>query len=181
MPADIGKKILLAQFDTASDIYKACKKIRDFGYSKWDACTPFPIHGIDKAMGLKPSKLPWFVLLAGVIGGVSAMAFMIWSSAYDYPLNIGGKPLFSIPAFIPIVFEVTVLFSALTAAFGMLAINNLPTLNHIVFNSKNFASVTNDKFFIVIDVDDPAYSQADAQKCLQQCGAVNIEIVEDSE
>jgi len=168
---------LVAEFDSAAKIYKACEKVRDGGFTKWDACTPFPVHGLDDAMGLKPSRLPWFVLIAGIMGCVISMGGMIYLAAYEQPLNIGGKPLWSIPAFIPITFEVTVLFSALTAAFGMFVINRLPTFNHAVFNSERFERVTNDKFFIIIDQDDPKFRPSETSSMLQASGASHLEEV----
>jgi len=174
-----GKKIgVLAEFDSASDIYHACEKVRDAGYRKWDACTPFPVHGLEKAMGLKPSYLPWLVLFAGLTGLGLGLWFIIWLSAYDYPLNIGGKPTWSIPAFIPVIFEIVVLFSALTTAFGMFAINKLPTFYHWGFNSKRFERVTNDKFFIMIDGSDGEYEKIRTCDLLNSAGATNLEILE---
>ena len=169
---------LLAEYETTHGIYEACKKVRDAGYTKWDACTPFPVHGLDKAMGLPASRLPWAVLLAGLTGGTLALFFMIWVSAYDYPLNIGGKPTWSVPAFIPIAFEVTVLFAALTAVFGMFFINGLPSLNHPVFESERFSRVTDDRFFIVIESDDPKFNAKDTETLLRETAAVNLEVLE---
>lgn len=169
---------LLGEYKTASEIFHACEVVRDAGYKKWDACTPFPVHGLEHAMGLRASRLPWFVLLAGMVGGGGIIVFMIWASAFDYPLNIGGKPTWSIPAFIPVVFECTVLLSALTAAFGMFAVNRMPTYHHPLFNVKNFEGVTDDKFFIVIEHSDPLFALELTEELLKSTGAVNIEIVE---
>lgn len=169
---------VLGEYESAADIYHACEKVRDAGYKKWDACTPFPVHGLEHAMGLPASRLPWFVLLAGIIGGGGILVFIIWASVYDYPLNIGGKPTWSIPAFVPIVFECTVLLAALTAAFGMLAINRLPTFNHPLFNIKKFENVTDDRFFIIIEKTDPLFNIDSAEKLLRSTGAANTEIVE---
>jgi hypothetical protein len=169
---------LLAEYDSAHGIYEACKKVRDAGYQHWDACTPFPVHGLEKAMGLKASKLPWFVLCAAITGCSLAMYFMIWVSAYDYPLNIGGKPTWSIAAFIPVAFEVTILFSALTAVFGMFVLNRLPTWNHPLFHSKRFERVTDDKFFIVIESQDPLFDMNRTRRLLEDTGAVKLEVLE---
>lgn len=169
---------LVAEYDSAAQIYHACEKVRDAGYKKWDACTPFPVHGLDKAMGLPSSKLPWFVLVAGILGGTGILVFAVWASAYDYPLNIGGKPTWSIPAFIPVVFECTVLLSALTAAFGMFVINKLPTFNHPLFNLKSFEKVTDDKFFIVIEKSDLLFDLVATEKLLHSTGASSTQIVE---
>ncbi len=169
---------LLAEYDSPHAIYEACQKIRDAGFKHFDSYTPFPVHGLDKAMGLGPSYLPWFVLCAGTTGACLAMFFMIWCSVYDLPLNIGGKPLFSIPAFIPITFEVTVLFSGLTAVFGMFALNKLPTWYHPLFSIKNFARVTDDTFFVMIESRDKKYDQKNVTDFLRKTGAKTIVVVE---
>ena len=133
-----NKKIigLLAEYDSPKSIYHACENIRDAGFKRFDSYTPFAVHGLDKAMGLGPSYLPWLVLCAGISGAFLAMSFMIWTSAYDYPLNIGGKPFLSIPAFIPVTFEVTVLFSGLTAVFGMFFLNKMTLLIYALAPSR---------------------------------------------
>ena len=170
---------LLAQYDSPADIFHACEEVRDAGYSKWDANTPFPIHGLDKAMGLKPSILPWFVLGGGLTGGIFAMCFMIWVSAIEYPLNIGGKPLLSIPAFIPVTFELTVLFSVFSCFFGLWFVCRLPQLFHPAFANKAFEKVTDDKFFIMIEANDPKFDATKTKTLLEQTGASLVEEVED--
>lgn len=169
---------LLAEYDSPHAVYSACEKIRDSGFKRFDSYTPFPVHGLDKAMGLGPSYLPWFVLIAGTTGATLAMFFMIWCSVYDYPLNIGGKPVFSIPAFIPITFEVTVLFSGLTAVFGMFALNKLPTFHHPLFNIKNFARATDDTFFVLIESRDKMYERQKVSEFLKNTGAKSVVVVE---
>ena len=170
---------LLARYETPADIYHACEQVRDSGYSKWDACTPFPVHGLERAMGLKPSILPWFVLGGGLTGGITAITFMIWVSAYDYPLNIGGKPTWSVPAFIPITFEFTVLLSCLTCFFTLWFLCRLPQLFHPAFKSKAFEKVTDDKFFIIIESADPKFDLTKTKKLLEETGASLIEELED--
>lgn len=170
---------LLAQYETPADIFHACEQVRDAGYSKWDACTPFPVHGLEGAMGLKPSPLPWFVLAAGLTGGIFAIVFMVWTSAFDYPLNIGGKPTWSIPAFIPITFEFTVLLSCVTCFFTLWFLCRLPQLYHPAFKSKSFEKVTDDKFFIIIESADPKFDLAKTKKLLEETGASLIEELED--
>jgi hypothetical protein len=177
--AKLNKEIgVLAEYDSPQAIYHACEQIRDAGYRSFDSYTPFPVHGLDKAMGIKASYLPWIVLTAGTTGACLAMFFMIWVSAYDYPLNIGGKPPWSIPAFIPITFEVTVLFSGLTAVFGMFGINRLPRFNDPLFNIQRFAKATDDKFFVMIESRDPKYDRQHVSDFLRQSGATSITIVE---
>lgn len=170
---------LLAQYNTAAEVYHACEQVRDAGYTKWDSCTPFPIHGIEKAMGLKPSNLPWFVLCGGFTGFATAMSFMLWTSVADYPLNIGGKPMWSIPAYIPVTFEFTVLLSGLTNFFTLWFLCRLPQLYHPAFKSKAFEKVTDDKFFIMIEATDSKYDLAKTKALLQSTGSSLIEELED--
>lgn len=169
---------ILAEYDTPSAIFHACEQVRDAGFRRFDSYTPFPVHNLDKAMGLGPSYLPWLVLIAGITGATLAMSFMIWTSAYDYPLNIGGKPTFSIPAFIPITFEVTILFSGLTAVFGMFALNRMPTYHHPLFEIAQFAKSTDDKFFIMIDAKDKKYDRQVITEFLNKTGAKSTIVVE---
>ncbi len=168
---------LLAEYETPAAIYHACEQIRDVGFRRFDAYTPFPVHGLDKAMGLGPSYLPWLVLCAGITGGTLAILFMIWTSAYDLPLNIGGKPILSIPAFIPVTFEVTILFSGLTAVFGMFFLNRMPTYNYPLFEVARFAKVTDDRFFVMIEARDKRYDRARVTEFLEKTGAVHITVV----
>ncbi len=170
---------LLAQYENPAEIYHACEKVRDAGYTKWDANTPFPVHGLDKAMGLKASKLPWIVLCGGMTGPTLAMLFMIWTSAYDYPLNIGGKPLLSIPAFIPVTFELTVLFSAFCTFFGLWALCKLPRWHHPAFNSPTFEKFSDDKFFIMIEAKDDKFDWSKTESLLKASGSSHVEVVED--
>jgi hypothetical protein len=178
--AHVRKEIgILAEYDTPSSIYHACEQLRDAGFRRFDSYTPFPVHGLDKAMGLGPSYLPWLVLVAGIIGASLAMLFMIWTSAYDYPLNIGGKPTFSIPAFIPITFEVTILFSGLTAVFGMFVLNRMPMYHHHLFEVAQFARATDDKFYILIERRDKKYECDLVIDFLNKTGAKSTIMVED--
>jgi hypothetical protein len=178
--ADEQKKVmgLLAEYDSPAAIYHACEQVRDMGFRRFDAYTPFPVHGLDKAMGLGPSYLPWMVLLAGTTGALLAMLFMVWTSAYDMPLNIGGKPTLSIPAFIPITFEVTILFSGLTAVFGMFFLNRMPTYHHPLFVAERFARVTDDRFFLMIEARDKRYDQKKVSEILHETGALSVLVVE---
>jgi len=172
---------MLAEFDSAYGVYHACEKVRDAGFSKWDAHTPFPVHNLDKAMGLKASKLPWLVLVCGLSGAVGAMALQWWVHAVRYPLVFAGKPLFSWQAFVPVCFEVMVLFSAFGAVLGMFHMNRLPQLYHPLFNSTNFERVTDDRFFISIEIEDPRFDADETAAFLRACGAVSIEMVEEEE
>lgn len=169
---------LLAQFEDPATVYAACEKVRDAGYSAWDACTPFPVHGLEKAMGLKPSKLPWVVLICGVLGSTFMLWFQSWTSGNAYPFIVGGKPLFSLPAFVPIWYEITVLSSCLGAFFGNWVLNGLPRPHHPAFASPAFERVTDDKFFIMIEAEDPKFDLAATKALLSQSGATHVEELE---
>ena len=169
---------VLAEFATTTDLFHACERVRDAGFTRWDAHTPFPVHGLDGAMGLRRSPLPWIVLIAGLTGATLGFGLQWWVHASAYPLVISGKPYFSWPAFIPITFEVGVLFAALGAVFGMLALNRLPMHYHPLFTSKVFERVTDDAFFISIESWDPRFDASATTKLLQSLGARNVELVE---
>lgn len=170
---------LLAEFADVKTFFHACEKIRDEKYTYWDSHSPFPVHGIDKAMGLKASKLPWITLVMCIAGGTLGMTMQWWMSAVDYKIIVSGKPLFSWQAFIPVTFELTILLGALGTVFGMLHLNKLPMFYHAVFNSKRFEKVTDDKFFISIEARDPKYNEESARALFQQLHAVNIETVDE--
>jgi hypothetical protein len=171
---------LLAEYETPGAIYHAAEKVRNQGYRRFDSYTPFPVHGLDKAMGLGPSYLPWLVLVAGTSGACLALLFMIWASAYDYPLNIGGKPTWSIPAFIPITFEVTVLFSGLTSVFGMFFLNRMPTYHNPLFSIEKFRRVTDDTFFVMIEARDKNFDrEKTTQFLLNETKAKSVVVVEE--
>jgi hypothetical protein len=169
---------LLAEFATPTDLYHACERVRDAGFKRWDAHTPFPVHGLDKAMGLKRSPLPWIVLVAGLTGAALGFALQWWVHAVEYPLVISGKPFFAWPAMIPITFELGVLFAAFGAVFGMLGLNRLPMHHHPLFQSKLFERVTDDSFFISIESWDPQFDAKATGKLLESAGAKRVELVE---
>ena len=168
---------LLAEFDTPRAVYHACEAVRNAGYTRWDAHTPFPVHGLDGAMGLKPTRLPWIVLVMGLTGASSGLLLQWWTSAIDYPLVISGKPFFSWQAFVPVIFELMVLFSALGCVFGMLALNRLPRPHHPLFSAERFARATDDRFFISIESDDPKFDAQASAQLLRDAGATAVETV----
>jgi hypothetical protein len=172
---------LLAEFDTPAAIYQAAEKCRDAGYTKWDALTPFPIHGMDAAMGLKRSPLAWVVLVMGLTGSSLAMLLQWWVHTTAYPLVISGKPYFSWQAFIPVTFELGVLFAALGAVISILHFSKLPRWHHPLFSSKRFERVTQDRFFIAIEAEDPKYNRQQTEAWLQSLGATFVEQVEDKD
>jgi len=169
---------VLARFAGPREIHHACQRVRDAGYTKWDAHTPFPVHGLEGAMGLRASRLPWIVLVLGLAGAAGGMLLQWWVSVKAYPLVISGKPLFSWPAFVPVTFELGVLFGALGAVFGMLGLNQLPTLHHPLFNSKQFERASDDGFFIAIEARDPKFDRRRTSELLEQIGASDVEIVD---
>ena len=148
---------LLAEFDTPTELVTAARKARAEGYRVMDAYSPFPIEELAEALHFHDRRLPLVVLLGGLFGGVAGYALEYWTSVIDYPLNVGGRPLHSWPAFIPVTFETTVLFAALSAVLGMLALNGLPMPYHPVFNLKRFDQASRDKFFLVIQSRDPKF------------------------
>jgi hypothetical protein len=169
---------LLAEFKTPRDLYHACEKIRDAGYSRWDAHAPFPIHGLERAMGLATSPLPFIVFGGAMIGAASAFYLQVWIAGTASRLVISGKPFFSWPAFIPITFEVGVLFGSLSALIGMLAINELPRLHHSLFNSARFERASNDRFYVSIEARDPMFDAETTRAFLQGLHAEAVEMVE---
>ena len=170
---------LMAEFDSVDAVYVAAQHVRAEGYLRWDVHAPFPIHGIDAAMGVRPTILPWLVLGGGIFGLVGGLVLQWWTNAHDYPFLISGKPLWSLPANIPIIFECTVLVASLTAVFGMLGLNRLPQLYNPLFKSERFRRVTNDRFFIVIDASDPEFDETDTANMFKELGALSVETIED--
>lgn len=170
---------LLAEYDSAAAIFHACEKIRDAGYKRWDSYTPFPVHNLDKAMGLRPSVLPFIVFACGMTGAACGMLLQWWTSTIAYPLVIAGKPLFSFQAYVPVTFELGILFSAFGAVFGMLGLNKLPQYYHPLFNIARFTRATDDRFFIAIEATDPKYDLEKTRKLLEGTHAVAVEEVDD--
>lgn len=148
---------ILAEFDTATDMVDAATKVRDAGYTKTDAFSPFPLHEIDEALGIKRSILPYLIFAGGVTGLLSGLGLVYFVHVIDYPIIVGGRPHFSLPSFIPPMYELTILFSAAVAVFGMLFLNGLPAPYHPLFNVPRFALATREKFFLVIEATDPQY------------------------
>ena len=169
---------VLAEFATPAELYHACEQVRDAGFTRWDAHSPFPVHGLPKAMGIGRSKLPWIVLGMALTGAAAGFALQWWVHAKAYPLVISGKPFYAWPAMIPITFEVAVLFGALGAVFGMLGLNRLPMHHHPLFRSKVFERASDDAFFISIESWDPRFDPATTGKLLESLGARSVELLE---
>jgi len=169
---------VLARFSGVKELYHACEQVRDAGYTRWDAHSPFPIHGLDRAMGLRPSKLPWIVLVMGLGGAAGGMLMQWWIATVAYPLIISGKPLFSWPAFVPVTFELGVLFGALGAVLGIFGFSELPMLWHPLFRSRQFERVTDDGFFISVESWDPKFDPSGTADLLRKLGAADVELIE---
>lgn len=178
-PNNLPEYGLLAQYEDVTSLKQACEQVRDAGYSRWDAHSPFPVHGIDAAIGIRPTRLPLLIFGAGATGTAVAVLMQWWMNAFDYPFLISGKPLWSLPANIPVAFELTVLFAALTGIFATLGRNLLPRHHHPLFNNERFARATDDKFFIAIEAKDGRYDAARTRELLESTGAVAVESVPD--
>jgi Protein of unknown function (DUF3341) len=179
---------VLAEYDTVDAVMAAADKVRKAGYSRWDVHSPFPIHGIDPIVGIKPTILPWIVLICGTTGMLTGLFLTHYTMATEikalgqfagYPYLISGKPLLSTPAYIPPIFELTILFSAFGAVFGMLLLNNLPMLYNPLFRNHRFKRATDDRFFVVIETSDPKYEEAQTVKLLRSTKPLALERVED--
>lgn len=172
---------LLAEFSDPGALLHAAEGVREAGYTHFDTHSPFPIHGMDRAMGLGNSKVGFFTLGGGITGLALAYWLQWWTSAADYPINISGKPFFAIEPSIPIMFELTVLFAAFGAVVGMLALNGLPRPHNPLFYSKNFARATDDAFFLHIAASDRRFGRDATEKLLKDLGGYNIELLTETE
>jgi hypothetical protein len=168
---------LLAEFASPKDLYHACEKVRDAGYKRWDAHSPFPVHGLDEAMGLGRSRLPFVTLFFGLCGAIGGFTLQIWANGIAYPIAISGKPLFNWQPYIPVTFELGVLLAAISTVVGMLALNELPMLFHPLFGSRAFERVTDDGFFISIESWDPKFNATETERFLSSIGSTRVELV----
>ncbi len=165
---------LIAEFADAAALYHAAEKIRDAGFTRWDVYSPFPIHGMDAAMGLKKSPLGYIVFCGGLTGSLTGLGLQWWTSVVDYPLIVHGKPFLSLPAFFPVIFELTILFSAFTTVFGLMLLCRLPQFNHKVFAWDDFKRVTDDAFFLAIESSDPKFAADATRRLLREAGAMEV-------
>ena len=180
MPETTSKPYgMIAEFETPADTLHAAQKVRDAGFRRWDVYTPFPVHGMDSAMGMKNSAVGWFSFIGGVSGYTLGMLMIWWMNAYDYPIVVGGKPMFSPFSAFPPSYELTILLGSFGALFGMLFLNRLPRLHHPLLKNRRFALATHDRFFIVIETSDPKYSEVETQRLLANLGSKHIEVVEE--
>ncbi len=165
---------LMTMFDSPDDLVSAARKTYEAGYRKMDAYSPFPIHGLSEAVGYRRRILPWIVLAGGVFGCIAGFTLQYWVSAIALPVNIGGRPLNSWPAFLPVTFECTVLGAALSAVLGMLALNGLPRPHHPVFNQPRFAMATRNRFFLCIETEDPLFDREKTGKYLEELSPYGV-------
>ena len=171
---------VMAEFEDPTSLVDAARRTYDEGYRNFDSFSPFPIHEIFEAMHLHDKRVPLLVLGGGLAGLCTGLGLQVWVSAFAYPLNIGGRPYLSWPMFVPVTFELTILFAAFAAVFGMFALNGLPMPYHPVFNVERFtAHASQDRFFLAIEAADPKFDRTSTRAFLQSLGAKDINDVEE--
>ena len=170
---------ILAEFDTPTEMVDAARQVRDAGYTHTDAFSPFPLHEIDEALGIKRSILPYIVFGGGLMGLLTGLGLQIFVHAIEYPLNVGGRPYVSLISFVPPMYELTILFAGFAAVFGMLFLNGLPQPYHPLFNVPRFALATREKFFLVIEARDPKFDYEETRTFMQSLNAQEVFDVED--
>ena len=166
---------VLARFENPAALLEAAQKMREAGYSRFDCHSPFPIHGMDQAMGLKRSVLGFIVAAVSFFAMIGGLALQWYANAYDYPIIVAGKPFFSYQSYAPVGFGITVFCAGFTTLIGMLALNGLPRLFHPVFYSRQFARATDDGFFISIETGDPQFEPEKSKLFLESIGGQNVE------
>jgi hypothetical protein len=169
---------LIAEFDTPEELLTASEQAYAEGYRAIDAYTPYPVEGLTEALGMRPSRLPLIVLAGGVLGAIVGYGLQYYASVIDYPINVGGRPLHSWPAFIPITFELSILFAAFAAVLGMFALNGLPQPYHPVFNAPNFELATRSHFFLAIEARDPKFDLDQTRRFLESLGPNSVNTIE---
>ncbi len=169
----------MAEFDSTTEVVAAAEKVRDAGYTKTDAFSPFPIHEMDEALGIKRSILPYIVFAGGIAGLLAGLGLQYFTHVIDYPIIVGGRPHFSLPAFVPPAYELTILLASFAAVFGMLLLNGLPKPYHPVFNVPRFNLASREKFFLVIEREDPRFDYEETRKFMEGLGPEEVFDVEE--
>jgi len=169
---------VIAEFENPSDLVAAARRVYSLGYRRINGYSPYPIEELSEAIGFTHTSLPLIVFIGGLVGGIGGFLMQYYIEVIDYPINVGGKPYNSWPAFIPITFEMTVLVAAFSAVLGMLVLNKLPQPYHPVFNLPNFAMATRDRFFLAIEANDPKFHHAEVVDLLKSLNALEVNDVE---
>jgi hypothetical protein len=169
---------LMAEFHDSEELIEAARRAREAGFTRLDAYTPFPIEELSEALGQHHSKLPLIVLIGGIVGAIAGYGLQYWASVIEYPLNVGGRPYHSWPAFIVPTFEMTILFAAISAVLGMFFLNGLPEPYHPVFNVPRFALASRDRYFLVIDARDPLFDREGTRRFLSEMNPTEVNEVE---
>jgi hypothetical protein len=172
---------IVAEYETSDALVRATNKAYDAGYRQMDAYAPFPVHGLPEALGFEDPRLQYLIFFGGLSGCLGGFGLLWWICASAYPHNVGGRPLFSWPAFIPVTFECTILLAALTAVFGMLALNKLPEPHHPIFDTPNFERASQDAFFLSVEAVDPKFIEEDVRALLEDTGAVKVSLIKQEE
>jgi hypothetical protein len=165
---------ILAEFVEADDLVAAAARVHAEGYRRFECYSPLPVEGLAEAIGFTRTRMPLVVLIGGIVGGVSGLALQVYTTVVAYPLNIGGRPLFSWPSFVPVIFEMTVLFAALSAVLGMLAMNGLPRPHHPLFGIPSFDRATQDRFFLCVLGSDPQFHPISTRQFLERLGPLEV-------
>ncbi len=169
----------MAEFDQPEDLLSAAERVREEGYRNVDAYAPMPVHGLPEALGLGRTWIPQIVLAAGLLGAIGGFVFLYYITVIHYPHNVGGRPFFSWPSYIPIMFETTVLLAAICGVIAMIALNGLPKPYHPVFNVPEFLRASQDKFFLVIEASDPQFDKDRTREFLEGLQPAGLHYVED--
>jgi hypothetical protein len=170
---------MIAEFDDPNAVVAAARQTYEAGYRRINAYSPYPIEELSEAIGYRSNYVPLTVLIFGLMGGLGGFALQAWTSAIDYPINVGGRPLISMPSFIPITFECTILLAALGAFVGMVLMNRLPQPYHPVFNVPAFSRASQDRFFLCVKADDPKFRAAETRAFLESLGAKSVSEVDE--
>ncbi len=170
---------LIAAFDATPALYHACEAVRDAGYTQWDTTTPFPVHGLDAAMGVRRSHVPRFSLAGGITGFITGMSMIWFVDSFDYPLIVGGKPYFSPMFAFPVSYELTILFTAFATIAGMFILNKLPMHYHPLMKAPQFVRAMDDRFYIVIEANDPKFNAEKTRALLEKVGGLDIAELEE--